>query len=247
MRYFNLIKTITNWPRYLRYKLFGGSGPLTFVTRAGITIEVPERVMHDFKAVFFQECYLEEMPRPLLAGTDIVDVGANVGAFTFFAATRFPGHRILAFEPDPANFAQLERNAALNPGRAQVHRMAVAGATGEATLVGGEPDAHTTGASIVAAVRPGTGMTVPAISLADLFTTFGVARCGLLKLDCEGAEFPILHAAPDWALQRVDQMIMEVHPTSAHGPSSRAGLSAYLNGRGFRTRDTRFGLLRAWR
>ena len=247
MRYLNLIKTISNWPLYFQHRLFGlGGDPLAFVTRNGIKIEVPVRIMHDFKAVFLAECYVSEMPKPFSANSDIIDIGANIGSFTFFAAARFPGSRILSFEPDPANFRQLERNAALNPGRAQVIRMAVAGASGEAILFGGGPDSYTTQASIVPKKRTGKSAPVAAIGLADLFTNYGVKRCGLLKLDCEGAEFPILYAAPDWALQRVEQMVMELHPTGPDGPNSRRGIETFLNGKGFKTRTNRDGLLWAW-
>ena len=247
MRYFNLIKNIANWPAYFLYRLFGlGGDPLTFVTRSGIKIEVPVRIMHDFKAVFFAECYTSGMSKPLPLNADIVDVGANIGSFTFFAAARFPGSRILSFEPDPTNFRQLERNASLNPGRAQVMRMAVAGVSGEAMLSGGNAESYTTHASIVSKNPTAASAPVVAISLADLFTNYGVERCGLLKLDCEGAEFPILYAAPDWALKRVEQMVMELHPGGPEGPNSRRGVERFLNGKGFKTRTSRDGLLWAW-
>lgn len=248
MRYFNLVKNIANWPLYFRYRLFGqGGDPLTFVTRNGIKIEVPVRIMHDFKAVFFAECYASEMPKPLLPNSDIVDVGANIGSFTFFAAARFPDSRILSFEPDPTNFRQLQRNATLNPGRAQVMRMAVAGASGEVILSGGGSDSYTTHASIVSKDPRTTSAQVAAISLADLFSNYNVERCGLLKLDCEGAEFPILYAAPDWALRRVEQMVMELHPDGPEGPNSRRGIERFLNDKGFKIRSSRDGLLWAWR
>ncbi len=248
MRYYNLVKNIANWPAYFRYRLLGlGGDPLTFVTRGGIKIEVPVRIMHDFKAVFFAECYTSEMPKPLPLGADIIDVGANIGSFTFFAAARFPGSRILSFEPDPVNFRQLLRNAVLNPGRVQVMRMAVAGASGEVMLSGGDVESYTTHASIVSMKQTAASAPVAAISLADIFTNYGVERCGLLKLDCEGAEFPILYAAPDWALQRVEQMVMELHPDGPDGPNSRRGIERFLNGKGFKTRSSRDGLLWAWR
>ena len=203
--------------------------------------------MHDFKAVFFAECYTSGMSKPLPPSADIVDVGANIGSFTFFAAARFPGSRILSFEPDPTNFRQLQRNATLNPGRVQVMRMAVAGASGEVMLSGSDAESYTTHASIVSGKQIAASAPVAAISLADLFTNYGVERCGLLKLDCEGAEFPILYAAPDWALRRVEQMVMELHPDGPEGPNSRRGIERFLNDKGFKTRSSRDGLLWAWR
>lgn len=46
----------------------------------------------------------------------IFDVGANIGLFALFAAQRYPGARIYAFEPAPTIFDTLKRNVAQIPG-----------------------------------------------------------------------------------------------------------------------------------
>src|SRR6202035_552934 len=46
-----------------------------------------------------------------------VDIGANVGLFSLFVASRArQGARILAIEPEPANLRRLEFNVGANPG-----------------------------------------------------------------------------------------------------------------------------------
>lgn len=40
----------------------------------------------------------------------ILDIGANLGAFSIWAAYRWPGCQVYAYEPDPINFEVLERN-----------------------------------------------------------------------------------------------------------------------------------------
>jgi FkbM family methyltransferase len=42
----------------------------------------------------------------------IIDAGANVGAFSLWAAHRFPGSTIHAYEPHPVTFETLKRNIA---------------------------------------------------------------------------------------------------------------------------------------
>jgi FkbM family methyltransferase len=46
------------------------------------------------------------------AGESLLDVGANVGLYTLYAAIR--GHRVLALEPESQNLALLNRNILLN-------------------------------------------------------------------------------------------------------------------------------------
>lgn len=46
-------------------------------------------------------------------GDVLWDVGANVGAYSLYAATR-PGVRVLAFEPEASNYYVLTRNIAIN-------------------------------------------------------------------------------------------------------------------------------------
>ncbi len=45
-------------------------------------------------------------------GDVLFDVGANVGTYTIYAASR--GHRVIAIEPEAGNYALLNRNIALN-------------------------------------------------------------------------------------------------------------------------------------
>jgi FkbM family methyltransferase len=45
-------------------------------------------------------------------GLDILDIGANVGAFALWARLRWPGSRIRSFEPNPGTFGFLQRNTA---------------------------------------------------------------------------------------------------------------------------------------
>jgi FkbM family methyltransferase len=47
--------------------------------------------------------------------TAIIDAGANVGFASIFFAIKYPQARIIAIEPEPSNFAQLQRNVAPYP------------------------------------------------------------------------------------------------------------------------------------
>ncbi len=58
---------------------------------------------------------------PTLAPTRIYDVGAEIGAFSLFAAKRWPQANIFAFEPDPENFKLLQRNVGNIPTIAELN------------------------------------------------------------------------------------------------------------------------------
>ncbi len=59
-------------------------------------------------------------------GACIVDVGANIGLFSLFASQACRDPRIYAFEPIPATFACLSRNAALHGLHARVYEYGLA-------------------------------------------------------------------------------------------------------------------------
>ena len=121
-----------------------------------------------------------------------VDLGANVGAFTVLVASL--GCRVTSYEPDPDNFALLERNVALNgfEDRVNLVRAAVvAHAGGTATL-------HVNGArknfwrnSLIKAWRGGSSVQVPTVHFGDLLHVWSTAG---LKVDTEGSEMPLLEA-----------------------------------------------------
>src|ERR1700733_11933508 len=50
------------------------------------------------------DCQLRESPEV------IFDLGANIGLSTVYYANKFPTAKIIAVEPDPSNFALLEKN-----------------------------------------------------------------------------------------------------------------------------------------
>jgi FkbM family methyltransferase len=65
-----------------------------------------------------------------------VDVGANIGFYSLLAGHWNPGLRVLAFEPVPEIFAQLEANIRANglEGRVTAYELALSDATGSATF-----------------------------------------------------------------------------------------------------------------
>lgn len=121
----------------------------------------------------------------------IVDAGAYTGFSSIALAQMFPKARILAVEPDPANFAMLQENVAsfanIEPINAALwHR------TGS---VGFVDDGASSWAIRVADAQEGN---VPAISMEDLLARHPGAELLAVKLVIEGAERQLFSADAKW-------------------------------------------------
>ena len=248
-RYYNLFKTFKNWRIYLAYKYgFTEKGPLVFETRNGVIVEVPLRLLHTFKEIFMDECYLAGMERSIPSGATVVDIGANAGYFTLFTVSCFADSRVFSFEPVPVNYAQLERHRNLNSSRRiKCFPKAVAGQAGEINLSFDSSDSFTTSATIFKQdVQQAESIKVPCLTLWQIMDENGINKCDLLKMDCEGAEYDILYNCPPDYLQRIDQIAMEVHSGGQKNQNIEA-MEAFLRKQGFLTRRRPVGMLWAWR
>jgi FkbM family methyltransferase len=236
MRYIRLLKNISNWWLHFAVKMgFAKSDPLLFSLPNNIVMEVPRRLLHEFKEIFMEECYTRRAFR-LPDCPTVIDIGANAGFFTLFAASRFPGATIIAFEPIAINFSQLERNRNLNKdARIFCRQMAVYGHAGE-VLLGFDPDdSFTTAASVISGEDHQKGTTkVTSVTLSDIFETYQLTRCDFLKMDCEGSEYDILYNCPVKYLHRVVQMAIEVHKGTEPNHNIES-LANYLNAHEFQT------------
>jgi FkbM family methyltransferase len=125
------------------------------------------------------------------AGFMFIDVGANVGLFSFFVAARAgPSARILAIEPEKGNLERFYFNMRANPGLPI--RVVSAALAGEAGMLAVEPDRRDRGGTRVHQCVQGGEVTVEAKTLLQLLAQEGVESVDALKIDVEGMEDSIL-------------------------------------------------------
>ena len=121
--------------------------------------------------------------RYLAAGDIFVDVGANVGAYSLWAADR--GAEVLAIEPDPTTARRLRENVALSDLQVDVYECALASSTGTMRLTADlDCKNHL--------VFGSEGLLVPVRTLDEIL---GARHAAGVKIDVEGAERLVLEGA----------------------------------------------------
>jgi FkbM family methyltransferase len=189
-----------------------GSIRLRFRTRRGQVLETEARNSWPVIEVFHGEY---ERPIGWESLRLVVDIGAHVGAFVCWAARRAPSARIVAFEPEPRNFADLKRNVERNAleERVELVNAAVGPSDGQIALFVQEGDRQLS--SLV--VEPGEAVTVRCMNLDQYIRTSLDGPIDLLKIDAEGAEWDILYSLREDTWARISRIVVEVHVFGGHG------------------------------
>ena len=230
------------WKFYLALfaKLVPGlyESPVTFELLDGKVIGIVDFMsIYIYKEIFVDGCYDgidigTERPR-------VIEVGANTGLFALRIKSTYPDAEIISFEPFPPNYARLLETLDRNgiEGVKPV-RMAVSDRSGRASLF-----IHPGNIGGHSMYRENAGedcVEVETTTIARILDEYGISACDLLKLDCEGAEYPILKSFTSQIAGKIRNIIYEPTP----GQYSVEELNHFLNGLGYRTR-TRGGLVLA--
>lgn len=162
-----------------------------------------------FLEIFANGCYRPSLPATLTGA--ILDIGANIGAFTLDATRRYPGVTLHAYEPDGETFEWLRRNVEANglSSRVRLWNEAVSAEGGTAHLWRGD------GSTLASTKLPADARVedapraVPAVTLATAVRRVS-GRVELLKMDCEGTEADLFEAAGS-ALDGIDHIVGEYH------------------------------------
>ena len=223
---------IRNWPAMLGLLLRRRDSSEHEVVLRKPPVRLAIRGAMDLWAV--KETYLDRFytryGEPVPDGWTVVDIGAGVGDFSILAAYSHPATRVIAYEPFPGSYALLVRNIAKNGVSNVIPRQeAVWREAGEIRLdlSAGEPLQIASNAA-----GDGGKVAVPAVTLAGLLAQHKIERIDLLKLDCEGAEYPILMGAPAETLAKVERIVMEYHDRDAD--QNYLTLGEFLIDSGFR-------------
>lgn len=168
--------------------------------------------------IFTKESYFVE-PKHVKAPTPVIlDIGAHIGLATLYFKQKFPSAKILALEPNPANFAILQQNIGQNGLRdvtAIQAAISIKSGTKEFFVDDTGENWFSTGSFTPKAwngMQATASITVQTLSLADLLAQSSISSIAILKLDIEGYEQTLLKNSAD-VLEKVENIIFEFHPT----------------------------------
>jgi FkbM family methyltransferase len=228
-----LIYLLENWREALAAEW--NRAPLSHVRlRNRVTLSGPETIDLAF---LFHEIWVRQVYTPpgyeIREGATVIDVGANIGVFATYAATRAEGVKVYAFEPFPDNVAWLRKNVeGSGLSNIRIFQQAVAGSTAKRFLES-DPEDWIMHSLKEEKQDASSGIEVDCISLDDVMSREGIERCDLLKLDCEGSEYEILwNSSPD-TLRRVRKIVAEFHEGPGRVSTGRE-LRSYLESKSFR-------------
>lgn len=142
----------------------------------------------------------------------IVDAGANIGLASIYFATRFPGARVIAIEPEDSNVGLLRHNTGPYSTITVLHGAlwcrdepldVVDRGFGKWGFITEPTGGRQPAASTVA--QKTRGVTVP-----TLMKEFGLEDIDIFKIDIEGAEKELFEHCGGW-IGRTHALIVELH------------------------------------
>jgi len=164
----------------------------------------------------------------------VVDLGANIGLATIYFAAHYPGSRILAVEPNPVTFRELERNVR-HLSRADRIHLVWGGVWSDRRTLAPHPAPATTKSNAFAtlAADDAADEVIPGYPMTQLIDMGGFDSVDLVKVDIEGAEVELFRGDLSW-LERVRMIAIEFHGNSR----SDSGFDGIMRGHGFMVDDT---------
>jgi FkbM family methyltransferase len=186
-----------------------GEAVVRFPEGFSLALDLTEPLQRDFYAGVYDKHELALMREALRGGGDMVDVGAYVGLYALAAAPL--AGRVLAFEPNAAARARLERNAA-GAANVVVSGKAVSDREGGMRMwVRGDAAWSTLTEDWLAGASP---VEVEATTLDAEVERVGLAPA-FVKIDVEGHEPAVLRGAAAMIERHRPVVLCEVGPATA--------------------------------
>lgn len=163
-----------------------------------------------FYQIFFHDEYDTKY---VAAPVNIIDGGANVGLFTIWVKNKFPDAQVIAIEPDPENYAVMQKNVSMYK---NVH-CENCGLWDRSTRLK-VYDKYNRGNWGFVAEENQAG-TIQALSIDDIMQKYNWSFIDILKLDIETAEKKVFSGDYKGWLKKTRMLVVELHDEMEPGCS----------------------------
>lgn len=177
----------------------------------------------------------------------VFDIGAHIGGFTEYALNNGAA-KVFSFEANKENFPHLQEN--ITDKRAFLFNGAAWFESGKTLGFQFSSNNINTGGGNVRSLVDNEN-SVTTIGLEDIVNEYEIDEIAVMKMDCEGSEFPILYGSTDNFLSKVRIIVGEYHNAKtnsgiyelydfdeSHQPNIEQ-LRRYLTVKGFRITKTK--------
>jgi FkbM family methyltransferase len=163
---------------------------------------------------------LEIISRVLKEGGLYVDIGAWIGP-TVLKASGY-ADKIIAYEPDPISWVELEENIRLNKlDFIELNNVALFDKQGEMSFGGGRSGAL--GMSVSTLMSGERGIKVTVLDINQELEKKGFRDAKLIKIDTEGAEYTIVPSIENFLVSNKPSLLLSCHSRRISGDLGLVG------------------------
>jgi phthiocerol/phenolphthiocerol synthesis type-I polyketide synthase E len=246
-------------------EIYAAMAPLRRLKRGGLDLSINDPFERDieyiYDEIFVGRAY--DHPRiKLREGATIIDVGANVGLYTIWAAQNYKPRTILAYEASPITYECLVENAARHAASATTTATcchnAVSSEAGRELILHQPPWNSGLSTLLDGTKLPwvdelrdkGELLThkVPSTTVSHEMTSRGLGTVDLLKIDVEGHFMEVLQGIAPADFAKIRNVVLEAEYTEALGQSADS-LGKLLRDKGYEVeaKDAAQIMIYAWR
>lgn len=227
------INQIKNWHLFIldHFKLLN-SKYIIYKLRNGILYKTKTKELHRY---MITETWIHKVYNKYFSIKEnyvVMDIGANIGVFTIFAAFKARNGKVYSFEPEKETFNILKDNIQLNKlNNVTAINKAISNKKGKRDFF--ISDSNVGGHSFYSS-RGDRKVSIETESFEGFIKENKIKKIDFLKLDCEGAEYDILYNCKDNTLKKIKHLAMETH--SLNGQSKSAEMEDFLIKKGFKVK-----------
>jgi len=221
------IQSIKNWYEFLLHYLGLSKRCSTISFRNGIKIiDNVGSGSGTVAVVFIRKHY-----GSIKGSKTIIDVGANIGVFSVYAASEEKGAQIYAYEPIIENYYNFISNIEVNnlKDRIIAYNQGVASKNEKREIFISRSPLH----SMVNDGSSSKSIMTDCVTLEEILKINRIDDVDLLKMNCEGAEYEILYTTSKDIFKKIKEIRMEYHNLDEN-KNNIAALEVHLTSCGYK-------------